>query len=667
MSNQYLSFDVTKQSIPQQLITGRQGDSQLKFVTMLFWDGENNIPYDLTGKQVAFEALKPDNTHIVDYEGITILDATAGLVRYSFNEQVFSVSGTMQQAFFKITHTDSDNNVIADSTLEVAINILENRVEFGINSKNYLSEYDDLVAQVKKKFDDYATTVKDSIDKAQALHDQIVEYTEFINSMGVITKDVFGNISDLKPIGNTVVDKINNEFTNKGVNILWYGAIGDGKTDNTDSILKAYNFAKNNDTTVFVPSGLYFVKFDTLPDKKIFQGNGVIVNDGKQFNISTNINRDDIKKLQNPFAITRYTYGRYNTAAGMSVSANTEDEAAVIGINDNSTGLSAYDNRDSVALYTTNTSGGWYLTSVGVTFGADYVEVATDVDLSGVRVGMFIDTKEKPKNTGIITGIVNNRIMVNKWITFGGGDTGVTPVNGSAIVINPTTAIWGQNSVVQLNADTPIMSAVGYEMDVINNQPHRTDVNGMTLISDGTYPANAALTARKQHSGQWYYSLLSRDSEYGVYHSGGSVGYYVENPKFTAFAAHNSPTVIASQNARSSQLIHAIDPDNKELFTMYNDGKMSRFTLQRQLGKGNVSAPVVFATGDITLPSPDTYPDEIIIVTNVTNNDIKLNARISYKGKQYNPMTLHAYSSAMFICDGVEYYNTNFTDAISIN
>uniref|UniRef100_UPI002362BD7A BppU family phage baseplate upper protein n=1 Tax=Leuconostoc mesenteroides TaxID=1245 RepID=UPI002362BD7A len=121
MSNQYLSFDVTKQSTPQQLITGRQGDSQLKFVTMLFWDGDKNVPYDLTGKKVAFEALKPDDTHIVDYEGVTVLDASAGLARYSFNAQVFAVAGTIQQAFFKITHTDSNKNVIADSTLEVAI------------------------------------------------------------------------------------------------------------------------------------------------------------------------------------------------------------------------------------------------------------------------------------------------------------------------------------------------------------------------------------------------------------------------------------------------------------------------------------------------------------------------------------------------------------------
>lgn len=264
MSNQYLSFDVTKQSAPQQLITGRQGDSQLKFTSVLLWDGNKNIPYDLTDKKIAFEALKPDGKHIVDYEGITILDAPHGLFRYSFNEQVFAVAGKMQQAFFKITHTDKDDQVITDSTLEISIHILENRVEFGINSTDYLSEYDDLIAQVKQKFDDYAATVQDSIDKANALHDQIVEYINLINTKGVVLAETFGNVNGIKqPIGTNFVDKLNNEFFDRGINVKWFGAKGDGKTDDTEAInqaIAATNSSDINTKKVFIPNGIYMIK-----------------------------------------------------------------------------------------------------------------------------------------------------------------------------------------------------------------------------------------------------------------------------------------------------------------------------------------------------------------------------------------------------------------------
>lgn len=172
-------------------------------------------------------------------------------------------------------------------------------------------------------------------------------------------------------------------------------------------------------------------------------------------------------------------------------------------------------------------------------------------------------------------------------------------------------------------------------------------------------------TAVSIHNGLWNTSYKSQDSEYGLFYSGGSVGVHVENPKFVSFDSNNSKIALASTSNKEDMLLRANGTDGSVLFTMYNDGKMSRFTLQRQLAEGNVTAPVVFASGDNTLPSPDTYPDEIVIITNITGNDIKLNVKISYEGKQYNPMTLHAFSSAMFICDGVEYYNTNFKDALS--
>lgn len=271
MSNQYLSFDVTKQSTPQQLITGRQGDSQLKFASVLLWDGDKNIPYDLTGKQIAFEALKPDGTHIVDYAGITILDAPHGLFRYSFNEQVFVVAGTMQQAFFKITHTDKDDQVITDSTLEINIHILENRVEFGINSTDYLSEYDDLIAKVKQKFDDYAATVQDSIDKANALHDQIVEYTNLINAKGVVLAETFGDVNGIKqPVGANFVEKLNNEFYDRGINPRWYHT---GNISTEQAISQAIQVAVEKKQPVILTED-YEMGVLTINDSVLIIGNG---------------------------------------------------------------------------------------------------------------------------------------------------------------------------------------------------------------------------------------------------------------------------------------------------------------------------------------------------------------------------------------------------------
>lgn len=187
MSNQFISFDVTKENAAQPVVTGRQGDSQLKNLTISFWDGERNTPYDLTGKTLAFEALKPDDTHIVDTKNFVILNQQGGIARYTFTSDTFAADGTMKQAFFKISRKDSQGNVTNDSTIDVNMTVLKNDVEKNIKSGDYFSEYDRLVAEIEKKFADFSATVNDSIEKAQQTHDEVLNLLYQIESLKMLT------------------------------------------------------------------------------------------------------------------------------------------------------------------------------------------------------------------------------------------------------------------------------------------------------------------------------------------------------------------------------------------------------------------------------------------------------------------------------------------------
>lgn len=207
MSNQYLSFDVSKVSPKQQLITARQGDGQLKFVTISLWDSSNGKPYGLINRKLVFEALKPDGTHFIDTNSFIVIDRNRGIFRYTFNEQLFAAPGKFQQAFFKITSEDDQGNSITEATLDVGISVLPNMVEFSINSENYLSEYEKLVEEVKKKFDDYSATVAEDEQKLAQLHEDIDNLVQQLARDKVV---LFDDVADFDECYIKLVNSANN-------------------------------------------------------------------------------------------------------------------------------------------------------------------------------------------------------------------------------------------------------------------------------------------------------------------------------------------------------------------------------------------------------------------------------------------------------------------------
>lgn len=74
-----------------------------------------------------------------------------------------------------------------------------------------------------------------------------------------ITKDPMdeslGALTSFKPTGSNLIDKLNNEFNDRGVNVKWFGAKGDGIADDSDAIQSAVDTGKS----VFVPAGTYLI------------------------------------------------------------------------------------------------------------------------------------------------------------------------------------------------------------------------------------------------------------------------------------------------------------------------------------------------------------------------------------------------------------------------
>lgn len=694
LTNDVQNFDIDFKNSPSW-VQARQYENQMRQVQVNVQHGDGT-PFDLTGANPVLEGFMPDGVHrIIDAKHGVMIDPVNGQFRFDFPAPVFAVSGSYKQIFFRLYR--AGNNI---ATLEFSMEVLADKVISGLIPADYVTPIEDIMdkaetvfnnatgdidtikkswaAKLQDLFDSLSKTGKDTADALMQVQAGLTTLEAQIKSDGLMTQadldKVFtplvaeiGPVADFKASGDSLVDKTVNEFTDRGVNVKWFGAIGDGVADDTVAFTKAYSIAKANATTVFVPTGRYAVAFDesNKPDNLRFWGYGQINNNGVLFQIATNQNLGINVDLQNPLSVSRKTFGSYNSAAAASVIANSATgKSAVMGINDLSTGLENYSNRDSVGLFVSNETNGLIITTDTVDFGVNYVDVNPKTDLTNVEVGMFVDTSENPKKTGIVKGITGNRITVNKWLAIGNGADNQVPATGSSVIINPMTAIWGQNTLVSLNADQTNVEATGHELDMQNNQPHRDNVDGYTSIIMGKYPGNAAYTARSAGEGPWRYGLYSNGSETGLRQDGGSVGAVVSAAKYTGFAVWDTPISFSSSGQATDLLVHSTDDDGNVLFQIKKSGELSKLKLVRDLTSGTSSAPVIFANGNITLPDPSKSANDIKLIVNTTSANVQITAPINYEGSVLQAIAIKPHKSMSFVCDGNNYYLLEFDSAI---
>ena len=277
-------------------VQARQYEDSLRQVFVEITN-EDGSAYDLTGANVLFEGILPDNEHkILDNSHVVFYeDPTTGKFRFDMPAQAFSVAGQYKQAFFRVV---KDYRNIA--TLEFKFEVLADMVVTGLVPRDYISPLDDLFNTIKE------TETKNVAELNKIIVDKINEITDLMTTLnqtntatlgelnsaktalsaleekikqdGLFTQGeaeefknsftkILGDLSEFKPKGDSLVSKTQNELNDRGINVKWFGAKGDGQTDDTDAFKQTFDYVVENfgnvSSTIIIPEGKYLIS-DTI-------------------------------------------------------------------------------------------------------------------------------------------------------------------------------------------------------------------------------------------------------------------------------------------------------------------------------------------------------------------------------------------------------------------
>ncbi|WP_455386462.1 glycosyl hydrolase family 28-related protein [Lactiplantibacillus pentosus] len=304
---------------------GRVGDEQVPLVVQFkerglahrFEDGLVPFLTGFVGSLDENNQVTAETGEAVSYVGTS--DDIVGLGRVKMN-----LPGTMfpQEGYFYgfLGLQNADGKRV--TTFDVWFHVYNGNPDMFVNKVPFRTELQKLLDAVKLLIDDadgdlnkwkqkltdlFTTLSAQGADTATLLTTLQAQ----IKQSNLFTQDqmdkLVGTLSDFKMAGTTVADKVNGEFEDRGVNVKWFGAVGDGVTDDTAALQDVFNKYDK----IFMPAGNYVIT-KTLIIKKsnlTIYGQGVTILLDADDTVAVNMQGANIKLYDLNF---RLVEGRFS-------------------------------------------------------------------------------------------------------------------------------------------------------------------------------------------------------------------------------------------------------------------------------------------------------------------------------------------------------------------
>ncbi len=305
------------------------------------------------------------------------------------------------------------------------------------------------------------------------------------------------------------------------------------------------------------------------------------------------------------------TYGMRSNAVVAAFSANSQKpfDYPIVGF-EGIMQMAKYKDRDSVALYSENTSPPfkrWEKISTARYTPTSFSAVGYDT--SHLRTGMLIDTMHDQKWSSYIVSIHKDKVITSGWVNSKTGHLG-TPENGVGLIINPLTKIWAVNNNIFFPESGKAKNGVIQENGIINNSVINPNaINGLdtVVLPQSKYGGTAAYLSRSADRGgkqQWAYGFISQGAKSSFVSSNSSihspdVSFHDMSSAYYGilFEGDNRKKSIAWKN-KAGTIVSSIDPEGKVEAVAYKtklitkDGYVTS-DYSRYLIRGNESITLV--------------------------------------------------------------------------